>query len=544
MSLENNIEQKRTDDNETIGLKSIIVSYLLHWKLFAGAFVFSLLLGILYLILYPKTYEIVAGVQLQEDKTLNSGAIGMGEAAGLMKSFGLGSVSSGGISLEDELQIFQSNQLLRKMILDLGLNVKYSEPFRFGYRLYNSADFVLKATAETEADLNGDLEFKVSQKGSLIKVKTETESQGKQTFEFASLPAEIVLPEGRFVLSYADPSKTTNLSTVEILYSTATSTAEDLLNDLNVEDYSRTSNIIEFTYRDHDKQRGIDLLNSLIRQYNEQSRDYLTEIMKKSMVYFDNRIDSVVGNLLNIEYRIEKYKDANKLTDIQTDVMFYAEQMKELQVKILEVEAQAYSIGMMSDFVRNPENKHSLVPMLLMLDGGEKNSLVMYNELLLERAQMVKNSSADNPLVAAMSDKADQLRGSVFLSIDNARETIRLTLKDLKDKENAIYQKMGKFPLQEREYIDLRRQQEIFQGVYLILLQKREEAALSADSEFDQARVIEAPYVLKKAVAPRKLFVAIFMFVFTLVIPVGYLFFKELFWGLMIEFRRQRKSKV
>lgn len=514
-------------DNETIGLKSIIVKYLLHWKLFLGAFIFSILLAVLYLVFYPKTYEVFASVQLAEDKSLNSGSIGMGEAAGLMKSFGLANIPSGALNLEDELQVFQSNNLFRKMILELKLNVEYSIPYKFGYRLYNTADFVLKADEKTEEELREDVVFKISQKGPTIKVKTETKSSGKKKFEFSNLPAEIILPQGNFTLDYANPSKITNLSTIEVLYRPASFQAEDLLDEFNIEDYSKNSFIIELSYKDHEQQRGLDMLNSLIRHYNQTSREYVAVEMNKSISYFDLRIDSLVDKLLGIELSIEKYKHANKLTDIETDVLFYAEQMKELQIKLLEMEAKAHSIVMMSDFVRNPENKYNLVPMLLDLESGDKNPITMYNELLLERSKIVQNSSSENPLAAVVTDKVDQLRSSVYLTIDNARESIALSVKDLKDKENGIYRKMGNFPLQEREFIDLKRQQEILQGVYLILLQKREEAALSADNEFDKARVIETPYVKMKPVAPRKLYAAFFIFLLTILIPVVFVFCRE-----------------
>ena len=90
-------------DNETIGLKSIIVRYLLHWKLFLGVFLFSIIPAVLYLIYYPRTYEMMARIQIQEDKDLGGGSFGLGEAAGLMKSFGLGSVSGGVVNNDDEL---------------------------------------------------------------------------------------------------------------------------------------------------------------------------------------------------------------------------------------------------------------------------------------------------------------------------------------------------------------------------------------------------------------------------------------------------------
>ena len=124
-------------DNETIGLKSIIVRYLLHWKLFLGVFLFSIIPAVLDLIYYPRTYEMMARIQIQEDKDLGGGSFGLGEAAGLMKSFGLGSVSGGVVNIDDELMTLTSNKMLRDMVLKLGANVDYCEPFSLGYRLYS-----------------------------------------------------------------------------------------------------------------------------------------------------------------------------------------------------------------------------------------------------------------------------------------------------------------------------------------------------------------------------------------------------------------------
>ena len=118
-------------DNEVIGLKSIIVGYLLRWRLFVGVFIFSLIPALLYLFLYPRTYEISARILIQDEKDLGGGSFGLGEAAGLMKSFGLGGVGGGGINIEDELMVLSSNKLLREMAFELGVNVDYTKPFSF-----------------------------------------------------------------------------------------------------------------------------------------------------------------------------------------------------------------------------------------------------------------------------------------------------------------------------------------------------------------------------------------------------------------------------
>ena len=187
-------------DNEVIGLKSILVGYLLHWRLFIGVFLVSFIPAVLYLLIYPRTYKIAARIQIQEDKDLGGGSFGLGEAAGLMKSFGLGSAGGGAVNIEDELMILSSNKLLREMAFELGVNVDYKKPFSF-YRVYERNPFRLRTDSATDARLTESIEFTVKQTANKFDVKVEGRTFDDQHFSFSSLPAVMKLPVGDFVLS-------------------------------------------------------------------------------------------------------------------------------------------------------------------------------------------------------------------------------------------------------------------------------------------------------------------------------------------------------
>ena len=113
-------------DNETVKLKYIIVFYLHKWKYFLISGIVSVLLAAFYLLCYPKTFEIAAKIRMQEDKSLGNSGIGLGEAAGIMRSFGLGNGGTGAVNLDDEWAILSSNQLLRDVVYDLGLDTHKS----------------------------------------------------------------------------------------------------------------------------------------------------------------------------------------------------------------------------------------------------------------------------------------------------------------------------------------------------------------------------------------------------------------------------------
>ena len=157
----------------------------------------------------------------------------------------------------------------------------------------------------------------------------------------------------------------------------------------------------------------------------------------------------------------------------------------------------------------------------------------------MEREKILQTSKNDNPLIGKVNKQVEQLRASVFLSIENAKKSSSLTLLDLRSKEKAILDKMESVPSVEKEYVDFKRQQEIYQAVYLILLQKREEIALSINNQRDRARIIDAAFVKQRPVAPRKLFAVLGILAFTLILPVGVLFIKEQFIALKSEFNKR-----
>lgn len=523
------LDKTQTDNNEVIGLKHIIVYYLHHWKIFAIVFVISLIPAILYLLLYPKTYEIVSTIQLQDEKDLmSSGSLGLGEAAGIMKSFGLSGVSGGGINMDDELNVLNSNDLLNKTVLQLGLNVEYHKPYSWSYKYYEDSPLRIVADSATFAGVYEDITLQVNAKKGKVQVEVEVGKE-KKKYHFDALPAKLALEQGTFEICYAESVKTAQPEVdMEIAIRPSRWVAEEVLDDVLIEELSKTSNVVSLSWRDYEKQRGVDLLTALVDNYNNRADQIKKSEGEKALVFLNDRIEHVVKDLGDIEQTIAIYKTKNKLTDLEYDIQFYAEQMKEIQSKVIEIEAQTHVIDMMDTYVKDPVNKYNVVPSLLSAQEGEKGSAIsLYNEALIERARLLQNSNEDNPLIGSMEDRIDQLRNGVFLSIANARKGLQLTLADLQNKEKAIYDKMASVPEQEREYIDYKRQQEILQGVYLILLQKREEIALSLGANKAKARVVDQAYVKKRPVAPRKLFAAIGIFIFTLLIPIGYLFGKE-----------------
>jgi len=542
------------DNKETIGLRPLLITYLLHWKLIFGVGLLGLVAAILYLVFYPLTYETMARVQIQANTnplTATGAGLGLGDAAGLMKSFGLGGIPSGSIAIEDEIATFTSNSLLRQTIYQLGLYADYVRPFTFGYRMYTDCPLRMTCDSTELANLEYSIEFTFTAKGKDIKIKAEVEdTKFKQTFAFNTLPAVVKLKEGAFVFHYTEAGLSQPDFRLYVTLNPLTAAAEDLAEELIVEDLSKTSNVIEFTTRDYERQRSKDLFNTLVRLYNRQELGYTVTLGEQSLVFLNDRIYSITNELSEVEKDIERYKTSNRLTNVELDVQYYADYMKELQVKLIEAESQSHLIKMLDAFVKDSTNRYRLAPTLFSsssasLNGQESDvsPLSSYNQALLERERIINNSGIDNPLVATLSLQIDKLRENVYQMIDNASLSAQLFIDDLHGREQSMLSRMGEVPEQERVYVDFRRQQEILQGVYLLLLQKREEILLSIGQPTDKAKVMDAAFTKPRPVAPRKLFAAIGLVAFTLIVTVGWLFAKEQITGLYHELRKANAAE-
>lgn len=527
-------------NKETIGLKSIIVKYLHHWKLFVIAFCISLIPAILYLIFYPKTYEIISRIQIQDEEG-SSGMSLSGDAAGMMKSFGLGGISGGSILIDDEMAILESHDLMRDVVVKLGLNAKYLKPFSWEYKMYDHLPLLMEADSTTLIQQDKTYEFvvKVAADGSVV-VKGDNGNETKR-FNFTSLPADLEWNNNHFRLSQGPAYKTGEKINLTIEMSPPGWVADDLLKEINIDTYSKNSNLIEFFYKDYERRRGYDLLTTLVDEYNKRADEVKRKITGSEIVFLNERLEETVTNLLETERKIEIYKMRNQITDIEYDIQFYSEQMKDIQSKLIELEMQSHSIRLLEEFVSDPKNEYNLVPSVLGMEEGDKSPIQTYNELLVERERMLQNTNPNNPTLASLEKQLKQLRSNVYLTIQNAQKSLNYAIRDVKVKEKSIFDRMDKVPTQEREYLDYQRQKEIYQGIYLILLQMREDAMMKIGRNIDRALVVDKAFASSRPVAPRKLFAALFMMLFTIAVPVGYLFCKEQYLDLKDEFLKTRK---
>lgn len=507
------------------GIVSLLIDYVKNWKLFAISLVVCVGLAGLYLIVKNPEFKVNANVLIKEDS--KSGGL----AASMMKSMPFGDVLSvGGSVVDDEIEVISSYSILRGAVKELGLNVSCSKGFLKKKNYYKDSPLSITPKIADMADtLRYAIEMKISiSKEGIAKVKAysmdELVGEAKSAF-----PVNLTTVFGGFTIdttSFYDASKSRKY---ELLYGGYGSATEALMRNVDISLASKKANVINLTMEDEIPERGKDILNSIISHYNSYGIEEKNLVSERTAVFLQQRIDILEKDLTLIEKTVERYKEDNQLTDIESEAKIILDRSSDFKERLISAETQFSVISIIEDFLEAPENKYAVVPMSLGIEEESAvESLLAYNELLMERLKLLRSTKPGNPMIESMNEQVDATRQSVLMTIQSIKRGIEYARNDLRDQEKYFMDRIKGMPKQEREYIEIKRQQEIKQALYLYLLQQQEDNALKLAMENPKAQIIDNAYVNTRPVKPMKLLVAAAALLFAVMLPVFYLYGRKM----------------
>lgn len=507
------------------GIVSLLIDYVKNWKLFAISLVVCVGLAGLYLIVKNPEFKVNANVLIKEDS--KSGGL----AASMMKSMPFGDVLSvGGSVVDDEIEVISSYSILRGAVKELGLNVSCSKGFLKKKNYYKDSPLSITPKIADMADtLRYAIEMKISiSKEGIAKVKAysmdELVGEAKSAF-----PVNLTTVFGNFTIdttSFYDASKSRKY---ELLYGGYGSATEALMRNVDISLASKKANVINLTMEDEIPERGKDILNSIISHYNSYGIEEKNLVSERTAVFLQQRIDILEKDLTLIEKTVERYKEDNQLTDIESEAKIILDRSSDFKERLISAETQFSVISIIEDFLEAPENKYAVVPMSLGIEEESAvESLLAYNELLMERLKLLRSTRPGNPMIESMNEQVDATRQSVLMTIQSIKRGIEYARNDLRDQEKYFMDRIKGMPKQEREYIEIKRQQEIKQALYLYLLQQQEDNALKLAMENPKAQIIDNAYVNTRPVKPMKLLVAAAALLFAVMLPVFYLYGRKM----------------
>lgn len=537
MKEEQNIPMNDEQDELTIDYRALLQKCLKHWRWFAASVLACLIIAFIYLRYTAPVYNVTAGVLIQQkDSKGGLGAALSGGALGMLSGLGGVSLSS---SFDNELEIMQSRTLLKKVVTDLGLYISTAQQRITGYNvpLYKTSPIQVYLSPEEATELESGIKVKTTYtpEGKLTAhieyVQEEEEQEIEKTFD--KLPAVFPTPVG--VLSFTkNDSLLTEIRKKEsgdirlVTYiNSPIEVAKAYKESLTIEGGKKTT-IAQVDLQDNDKQRATDFINYLVVCYNQDILDEKSKVVLQTSDFIRERMEVVNQELSSTESEIADFKQKAGLTDLSADAKLLLEESAKYEQLRIENQTQIRLIEFLRDYIQNPDNANEVIPANVGLKEEKLTTAIdEYNSLLAERRRLLRTSSESNPAVINLNDGIQTLQKSIQTTVASTLKGLQITQNDLERQMRQFTDRISSAPQQEKEYINLARQQEIKSKLYLVLLQQREENILSLGLTTDTGRIVEETLADKKPVAPKKKMVALAALFIGLCIPAGVIFLRD-----------------
>lgn len=538
MKEEQNIPMNDEQDELTIDYRALLQKCLKHWRWFAASVLACLIIAFIYLRYTAPVYNVTAGVLIQQKDSKGSLGGLSGGALGMLSGFGGISFSS---SFDNELEIMQSRTLLKKVVTDLGLYISTAQRRITGYTIpmYKTSPIQVYLSPEEATELEGGVKIKTTYtpEGKLTAhieyVQEEEEQEIEKTFD--KLPAVFPTPIG--VLSFTkndslltEMRKKENGNIKLITYiNSPIEVAKAYKESLTIEGGKKTT-IAQVSLQDNDKQRAIDFVNYLIVCYNQDILDEKSKVVLKTTDFIRERMEVVNQELSTTESEIADFKQKAGLTNISADAELLLQESAKYEQLRVENQTQIRLVEFLRDYIQNPAHADEVIPANVGLKEEKLTTAIdEYNSLLAERRRLLRTSSESNPAVINLNDGIQTMQKSIQTTVASTLKGLQIAQNDLERQMRQFTERINSAPQQEREYINLARQQEIKSRLYLILLQQREENILSLGLTTDTGRIVEETLADNAPVSPKKKIVALAALFLGLCIPAGIIFLLDLF---------------
>lgn len=511
--LENAEENKELDFN----IREQIDKYLFHWKWFAFATIIMLLCAFLYIRYTTPQYKAIATILVKDDKK-------GGLASEFASAFGeIGMMSGAKSNVDNEIEVIKSRTLTAKTVDKLNLYISYIVHGRVkSGDLYTGSPVILEIISP-KADFNDEKHSFTLESVDTDKFILYTKKDIKLgTFKYDD---KIKVDDDAIIIikKSIENFKNTPFS-IDIIIAPISAVTENYRRNLGISLVGKNTTVIELSIVDPVQKRAEDFLNTLIKIYNEDAIEDKNLVSQKTSQFIAERLELITDELTDVEKNVEGFKNKNKLTDIASEATIFLENGSEYEKSVIETETQLNVANSMIDFL-NKSKQSDLVPGNLIGSESEAAPLISeYNKLVIERNRIAIGGTEDNPVVANLDQKIKSLKANISQSLARLKSSLVIKSRDLSRQGSVIGGKKAQVPRLEREFRIIDRQQKVKEALYLFLLQKREETAITLAATEQNAKVIDAGLTGEFPVSPKKSIIFLAALVLGFLIPFGIIY--------------------
>ena len=527
-------EKLREADDKEIYIQELLFKYLIHWPWFVGAVIVCLISAYIYLYVATPVYNISATVLIKDDKKGGSS----NNVAGL-DELGLSGLITSSQSIDNEIEVLRSKTLVKEVVNYLNLYVTYQDDDQIPSKeLYKTSPVQVNMTPQEAEKLKTKvvIEMVLHPQGSLdVNVKMEDKEIQKH---FEKLPA--ILPTNQGTLSFFQTTDSISSKKNEEVGSpvqdmrhiTATisqpmNVARRYCENLSIEPTSKTTSVVTVSLKNSSLQRGQDFINQLLEMYNRNTNNDKNEIAQKTAEFIDERIGIISKELGSTEADLETFKRDAGITDLSSDAQIALTGNAEYEKKQVENRTQISLVEDLKKYLGH--NEYEILPSNVGLkDITLAAQIDRYNEMLIERKRLLRTSTENNPAIINLDTSIRATKANVQATLEGTLQGLFITKADLDREAKRYMRRISDAPGQERQYVSIARQQEIKAGLYLMLLQKREENAIMLAATANNAKIIDDAIADVIPVSPKRSIIYLAALCLGIAIPVVVIYMIDL----------------
>ena len=469
-------------------LRAIIDVLILNWQWFVLSLIICLGIAWLHLRYTTPYYSAFAKVFVKTNSTTNLRSINaLGE---VVQSYGM----------ENEKLIMKSTAIAEETIRDLKLYTRYNAKGLIRNRsLYKSQPVTVEIDPVSVEKLNRPINLEITRKGDEYHVEgtyyipvDEVTSKGPYGIDrmLSKFPCTIRTKAG-YLTFYTTNRVLEDGETELVSIDSPARLAGSYAGRLNVSESEGTS-ILNLSIVDDLPQRAIDYLRQIVNSYNRQANEDKNEVAVRTEEFINDRIAKISGELSSTESTIESYRNRQALSEMKATVQKASENADQTQKQMNEVNMQLMFINDLDNTISKPSNKYQMMPANV-TDASVSQLIAQYNTIVGQRNRLLRTAAENSPAVEPLTFQLDELYNSIKMTLDQARHNAEFRRNLLMQQHGQYVSAANQSPEHERMLSQIGRQQEVKSGLYLMLLQKREENSISLSSTADKGKLIDNP---------------------------------------------------
>ncbi len=477
------------EEEETSGFdfRTIINIIILNWYWIALSMLICFACAKIYLRYTPPVYSAGMRVLIKDARSNQRGGSNINTNA--LEEVGVISTSNG---FDNELEILQSTAIAKRVVKALKLYTSYVLERRVkDSELYKNSAIIVDLDEESIENLNTPISMTITCKGKGYHVDGSV--AGKHfSKDIEQLPATISTAVGTLSLQKNPGFEQPRDKALYVTIRPLIDAARAYVGKLSTAETGRATTTARLQFFDTQMSRALDYLNQLMISYNEDANEDKNEVARKTEKFIGERIEVIRKELDSTEINIETFKKSHNLINLANDATNALANRNSYDKEQVTMQTQLTLVRSLIDYVSNPENAREVIPANLGLSGNQATALIEeYNKLVTQRKRLLKASSEENPTVIRLTEQLDDLWPIIGTMLKSSYEDMLIRKGSIDNQYGRYAGRISEVPTQERALNNIGRQQEIKAGLYLMLLQKREQNFISLASTATKARIID-----------------------------------------------------